>query len=183
MVDEASHFRAASLFRNNSTKKIWSKIQHMWSHVYLGPPDCLAVDQFSAYILKNMKESLEVHSVQLQEAPIEAAGAIETVKRYHGPFSLSYQMIRAATGRETSDQECLDLMVFAIIRTVGPGGLCRALFVFDAILQPARLKPPRTHLERPLLIVQALKEVEKRQAQRRITFGLRHTGMKKGAEL
>lgn len=80
MADEATHFCAESFLQNQSTKKIWNRIQDIWSFLYLGPPDLFVIDQGAAYTSENMKEALEAHSVRLGEAPINAPGAIEAVK-------------------------------------------------------------------------------------------------------
>lgn len=44
MLDEARHFCAKSFLQYQLKKKIWNHIQHMWSPVYLAPPDLLVVE-------------------------------------------------------------------------------------------------------------------------------------------
>lgn len=114
LVDEATHFCAASFFRNQSTKKIWGRIQHTQSLVVLGPPDFLVVDQGTAYTSKGMKDSLEIQGVQLVEELIETPSAIGTVERYHDPLKLTYEQIRTESGKVATDQKCLDLSIFVV---------------------------------------------------------------------
>lgn len=95
MVEEATHFSAASFLRSQSAKDIWKTIQLMWSLTYLGPPDYLSVDQVSAYISKEMRESVEAHGVMILEAPIKSPGTIGVVERYHAPLRAAYGNIRS----------------------------------------------------------------------------------------
>ena len=45
IVDQATHFSSAAFLKNQSSKEVWKAIQHLWNLVYLGPPDCIKVDQ------------------------------------------------------------------------------------------------------------------------------------------
>lgn len=37
MVDESTHFTAASFLRNQSAEKIWKSIRKLWILTYMGP--------------------------------------------------------------------------------------------------------------------------------------------------
>lgn len=89
IVNKATLFCAASFFRKQSTKEISNEMQHMSSLATIGPLDFLLVDQGKAYTSKEIREFLEAHGVQLDEAPIETCGTIETIGRYHAPLELS----------------------------------------------------------------------------------------------
>lgn len=154
IVDEAAQFCAASFLRNQSAKEIRNKIQHMWSLIYLGPPDYFVIDQGTAYKSKGMEEYLEALGACLDEAPIETPGETVTMERYHAPLRLVEERIPAVTRRQTSDNTWLDLAVFAINRTVGFEGLSPALLIFGAVPRPARLTRTSTQLERACLIDQ-----------------------------
>lgn len=93
--------------------------------VYLGPLDFLVVDQGSGNTLLVMREAAEAAGVKLDEAPLESPGSIGMVKRYRAPLKHAY--------RRTSDQECLDLTVFAIDCTVGPELLYIILLMYRAV--------------------------------------------------
>lgn len=69
-----------------------------------------------------MRASAEVFSVHLNEAPVEAPGAIGTVERDHAPLQLANERIRADSDRQMNDQEFLRLAVFAVSSTAGPDG-------------------------------------------------------------
>lgn len=70
--------------------------------IYLGPPDHLLVNQGTAYTSTKFKGSLEAFGVRLKEVPIETPSAIGIVDRYHAPFGLVFEIIRADTDRETA---------------------------------------------------------------------------------
>lgn len=74
------------------------------------------------------------------------------------------------------------MAVCSVNSAIGPQGLWPILLVFDVIPRPARLAPSTTKLDRASVIYSVISEVEKVQARRRITFGLRHTGGQKRVE-
>lgn len=110
-------------------------------------------------------KSFEMRGLQLGKAQIEKSEAIGTVKGYHDRLRLAYEKIPARTERKASDQECLDLALFAINCTVGTEIMCPTLLVFGAVSRSARLTPAPPQLERAHLIAQALKELKKTQAR------------------
>lgn len=83
MIEEATHFCAASFLRNQAKKEILKLIQHMSCLVYMDHPEYIFLVQGSAYTSKGMKKALEAFGNGRNEAPIEMPGAIGTVKRYH----------------------------------------------------------------------------------------------------
>lgn len=157
MVEEATQFCAVSFLRSQTTKDISNKIQHMWSLVCLGSPSYLVVDQETAYISKEMNESSAVHGIQLHEALIERPGAIRKVERYHALLRLACEKIRADSGKQISNQECLELSVFAINCTVRPERLCAAFPALGADSRPARMTPARRQLKRARVVDLAMK--------------------------
>lgn len=151
----------------------------MWFLVYLGPPRYLIVDQGTAYTSKEMREALEVHGIQLNEAPIETQESIGTIERNHALLSLAYEPKQTEAGARTTDQECLGLAIFAINCTVRPEELWPVMLVFSVLPRLARTIPAPTQLERARLIESALKEAEKEQARRIISLGFRHKKIRK----
>lgn len=121
-----------------------------------------------------MRDSTEAFGVYLDEATVEALGAIATVERYHAPLRLAYERIYAATDHQTSELECLRLAVFTVGCTFEAEGLCPTLFLFGAIPQPARTLAAPSQLERAKVIHHAMEEVGKEQARRKFTFSSRH---------
>lgn len=182
MVDQATHFSAATFLKNQSSAEVWKAIQHLWNLVYLGPPDTIKVDQGSNYISRELRGELNANGIALEEAPIETPGAIGTVERYHAPLRLAFEKIRRDLGRDVADHECLRMAVFAVNSTIGPEGLCPILLVFGAIPRPARVGSSSSQIERAEAIDKATKEVEKEQARRRIAFGLRNPSGPKAKE-
>lgn len=73
----------------------------------------------------------------------------------------------------TTDQECIELALFAINYIVGPEEICAVLLVFGALPRPAIITPVPTQSERARLTDFAMKEVERLQASRRVSFGFR----------
>lgn len=182
LVDQATHFSAATFLRNQTTKTIWDCISKMWMRVYLGPPDFLSVDQGSSYVSKQMKSNCQAEGITLREAPIENPGSIGVVERYHAPLRAAYEKLRSDLPRENSDEDCLQMAVYAVNNTVGPEGLCPTLLVFGAIPRPIRTKPSPSQIERASAIDAAMQEVEQEQARQRIRFGLNHPTGSKGGE-
>lgn len=87
---------------------------------------------------------MEAHGAQLDEAPIETPGAIQTVERYHGPLMLAYERISTEARAGTTNQECLNLVVFEINCTVGPERLCPGFLDFGALPRSVRTTPAAT---------------------------------------
>lgn len=79
LVDEATHFSAASFLRSQSASETWKAILRLWIHSYMGPPDFLAVDQGSAYASREFKSTLEASGVRIEEAPIDNPGTMGIV--------------------------------------------------------------------------------------------------------
>lgn len=184
MIDESTHFTAATFLRNQSTEEIFNNITRLWSMTYMGPPDFLAVDQGSAYISDEMKRNLEATGIQLEEAPIESPGSIGIVERYHAPLRRAYKTLRESLNKEdTSDADCLRMAVYASNATMGPEGLCPMLLVFGALPRPARKTPSPNQLQRQHAIEEAKKAVLHEQGKRRIAFALRHPSSPKAKEL
>lgn len=74
------------------------------------------------------------------------------------------------------------MAVFVINCTTGPDGLCPVHFVFGTIPRPAIQARSETQLERQAAITEAMKQVRRIQAQRRLVFGLKDTSSPKGLE-
>jgi len=87
VVDEATHFAAATFLRKVSSKDVWKALMKCWIHVYLGPPDYLKLDQGSNFTSKEFKSFAEAEGIQIMEAPIESPATMSHVERYHGPLS------------------------------------------------------------------------------------------------
>lgn len=183
LVDEGTHFTSAAFLKNQSTAEIWKTICRLWIHTYNGPPDFLAVDQGSAYISKEMKSKAAAAGITMEEAPIETPGSIGIVERYHAPLRMAFTKLREDLRKdEATDDECLQLAVYACNATMGPEGLCPMLLVFGALPRPARISPSPGQLERQLCIEAAKKAVLTEQARRRITFALKHPSSPKAKE-
>lgn len=181
-VYEATYFSAAAFLRSQTAKEVWKAIQNIWVLVYMGPPDYLVVDQGSNYISSELKLNAEAEGVRIDEAPIEIPGAVGTVERYNAPLRSGYERIRAYAKDNTIDQECLKMAVFDVNATVGPEGLCPILLFFVEIPRTGRTSATISQLDRSRTIYAAMMEVEKEQARRRISFGLKNIGGPKAAE-
>ena len=175
MVDESTHYQAASFLKSQSTSEIWKSIQRLWILTYLGPPDYLSVDQGTAYISAEMKANLSASGITLNEAPIENPGSIGLVERYHAPLRCAFAKLRETLEKNiVNDADCLQMAVFATNATMGPEGLCPMLLVFGAMPRPARTTPSPKQLERQRAIEEVKRAVESEQSRRRIAFALRH---------
>lgn len=110
----------------------------------MGPPEFLVVDQGTEYTSREVRESLKAQRVRLHEASSETPNVIGIVERYHAPLMLAYELVRTEAGVATSNQECLQLAVFAIDCTVSPEGLYLALLVFLSVSRPAKTRAAST---------------------------------------
>lgn len=118
----------------------------------------------------------------LREAPVETPGDIGTVRRYHAPLRLYFEMIRVETERGLSDSQSLNMEVLAVNSTVGPEGLCPMRLVFGAIPKNAHIGTSPTQLQRAKHIYVATREDERERDSRRIVFGLEKTSETKAVE-
>lgn len=98
------------------------------------------------------------------------------VERYHALVRASYFRIRMDMDRETTDAECLRMVVFYVNYTMDPEGLCPILLVFSVIPKPARTSPSITQVQRLKAIESGIIEDEKEQKRRRIELGFRTAG-------
>lgn len=105
MVEEATKYAAANFLRSQSAMDTWKEIQYMWMLVLLGPPDLLAVDKGSAYVLDEMMPNCEADGIRLREESIETPGKIGQVERYHDPLRDAYERIRTDLDRDNTNAE------------------------------------------------------------------------------
>ena len=183
IVDECTHFTAASFLKSQSASEIWKSILMLWTHTYMGPPDFLAVDQGSAYISEEFKRNAAADGIIMEEAPIESPGSIGIVERYHAPLRSAYVKLRQTLSKgDVRDDECLRMAVYATNCTMGPEGLVPMLLVFGALPRPARTTPSPSQLMRQEAMEQAKKAVATEQAKRRLAFALRHPSSPKSKE-
>jgi hypothetical protein len=147
VVDEATHFAAAMFMRNASAKETWRLLARCWSHVYMGPPDYLRVDQGTNFVSNEFRSLTEAAGVQILEAPIECPSSMSHVERYHGPLRTTYEKLSQSLPNE-SKEDLLQMSVNCVNNTTGPEGLCPTLCVFGAIPRPARSAPAPAQLDR-----------------------------------
>ena len=182
IVDEATHYNAASFLRKMSSAETWKTIVRCWTAVYLGPPDFLRVDQGTNFVSKEFCASAEAEGIKVLPAPIESPETLSHVERYHAPLRAAYTKIRSSLGRSESDADVLQMAVKAVNDTIGPEGLCPTLLVYGAIPRPAKLTPAETQLARAKALDSAMDSVRKEQAKRRVAFALKHYKGPKGKE-
>lgn len=152
MVAKATRFCARSFVRKQSMKKISSGAEHMCSLSYPGLRDFLFIDQYKAYSLKEIRELVAVHVVQLAEAHIETFWTTKAMEMHHTSSWLAYKKIKAELITKTSDQESFDVAVLTINCTVGLVELCITLLVSEAISRLARRTPASTQFRTAFLI-------------------------------
>jgi len=175
VVDEATHFAAAIFLRKVSSKEVWKGLLRCWTHVYLGPPDYLKLDQGSSFTSKEFRGLAEAEGIKIIDCPIESPASMSHVERYHGPLRTAYEKLAHDLQGETKDR-LLQMAVHCVNNTVGPEGFCPTMCVFGAMPRPARETPAPEQLERAKAIDSAMKAVQKDQAKRRIQFALKYRG-------
>ena len=182
MVDTATHFTAARFINNQSSMEVWKAIRRMWTLLYCGPPDFLAIDQGSNYTSKEFRAAARNDGINIREAPIETPGAIGIVERYHAPLRRAYNTLRDTLDKTISNNDCLLMATFAVNSVTGPEGLCPMLLVYGAIPRPARMSIAPTQYKRAEAIDEAMNAVIKEQALRKIKFGLSKGGGPRAVE-
>jgi len=175
VVDEGTHFAAAAFVRNVTSKEIWKALMRCWTHVYMGPPDFLKLDQGSSFVSKEFRGLAEAEGIKIMDCPIESPATMSHVERYHGPLRTAYEKLAIDLHGETKDR-LLQMAVHCVNNTVGPEGLCPKMCVFGAMPRPARNTPAPDQLKRAEAIDKAAKAVQKEQAKRRVLFALRYRG-------
>lgn len=129
--------------------------------IYLGLPDVISVGQGKNIFSAEVRSNFQAAGILLNEAPIDTPGSIGTVKRYHAPLRLAFEIIRIEMGTEASDGECLKMVLFSVNSTTGPAGLCAMLLAFGALPRSARFTPAPTQLARSHAIEAAFRDAEK----------------------
>lgn len=152
----------------------------MWPLLYLGPTEYLVVDKGTGYTSRDSKESSAAHGIYLAEAPVETLGAIGTGGKYHDSLRLAFERIRAGPEREISKQNFLDIVALVTDCNISAEGLCFSLPVFGAAPRAERLTTTRMQLETACPIEISIREIEQKQASRKIAFGLWHKGNMNG---
>jgi Reverse transcriptase (RNA-dependent DNA polymerase) len=175
VVDEATHFASASWLKNMTTRETWNTFMRCWSHVYMGPPEFLRIDQGTNFVSQEFKSLARAADVGILETPVESPASMTHVERYHGPLRDAYEKLAAMLSQE-SKENLLAMAVSCVNNTTGPEGLCPTLCVFGAIPRPARVIPAPTQLARAKAIDAAMDSVEKYHAKAKIAFGLRYKG-------
>lgn len=175
VVDEATHFAAAIFLRKVSSKEVWKAFLRCWTHVYLGPPDYLKIDQGSNFTSKEFKGLAEATGIQILECPIESPATMSHVERYHAPLRAAYEKLEHDLNGES--KECLlQMALHCVNNTVGPEGFCPTMCVFGAMPKPARNTPAPEQIARAKAIDDAMKVVEREQCKRKVQFGLKYRG-------
>lgn len=175
VVDESSHFAAAMFLRSMSAADTWDAITRCWSNVYLGPPDYLRIDQGSNFVAKEFRGLVAAEVIELMEAPIESPSTMSHVERYHGPLRAAFTKLESELP-SLSKESNIQMAIYCVNNTVGPEGLCPTLCVFGAIPRPLRQMPAPSQIHRARAIDNAMKEVQKHHAQRKVSFGLKYRG-------
>ncbi len=88
----------------------WKALFKCWSLVYLGPPDCLQVDQGSNFVSEEFKASAKAGGIEVPEAPVESPETISHVERYHAALRAAYLKMEA-TLKTSRPPEILQLAV------------------------------------------------------------------------
>lgn len=103
MVDESTHHFTSFFVCSQSTQNIWIEIQHICCLLYFGASDYLLHHQIFPYPSKKKKKWADSLNKQLEQARIETARALKTVKTYHASLRLAYEHDRADMDRQNGD--------------------------------------------------------------------------------
>lgn len=93
VVDESTHFASAKFLSNISSREVWKALMICWSHVYLGPPDYLRIDQESQFTSEEFIGSSNAAGNEVIQEPVEKPVSISNVERYHAPFHSAYEKL------------------------------------------------------------------------------------------
>lgn len=175
LVDEATHYMAAVFLRNLKSETIWRAILKCWSHVYVGPPEFLHIDQGSSFISQQFRASAEVEGIQIHEAPIENPASMSHTERYHGPLHNAFIKLKSDF-RKDNDADLLQTAIYCLNNMMGPEGLCPSLCVFGTLPKPVRPQPCPNQLRRAKCIDNTITMLEKDYGTRKLNFAQKYRG-------
>jgi hypothetical protein len=175
VVCESTHYQAAKFLKNMTADEAWRTFVACWCKTYLGPPDCLRIDQGSNFVAEKFMTSASAESIRVLEAPVEHPASMSHVERYHGPLRVAFARIRSEL-TASADEEILQFAVKCVNDTVGPEGLTPTLLVYGSMPRPARNIPAETQLQRARAIDKARRDVEAEHAKRKVSFALKYRG-------
>lgn len=69
-----------------------------------------------------MRQNAASVGIKMLEAPVKIPGRIGVMERYHATLRAAYEMFRAESPLDNSNDDCLKLAVFAVNATVGAEG-------------------------------------------------------------
>lgn len=175
VIDESTSFQAAEWMDDNSSIALWRAIEKCWINTYLGPPEFIKTDAGPNFTGTQFKQRAKQLTIEVITAPTEAHNNIGKIERYHTPLRRAYQIIRdELKNTETTRAECLQMAVKAINDTAGPNGLVPTLLVFGAYPRMTARDPPTPSvIKRAKAIDDAMKELRRLQARRKVTDALR----------
>jgi transposase InsO family protein len=94
IVDEASHYQAATFLNNVSASETCRTIRKCWINTYLRPPDALRTDQGTNFMADHFRGAASAEGISLLRSPIECPTAMSHVERYHGPLRAAFDIIQ-----------------------------------------------------------------------------------------
>jgi hypothetical protein len=140
--------------------------------VYLGPPSYIVHDPGTNFASSEFRSNALTIGSEVKEMPTEAHNSIGLVERYHVPLRRAFDIVSKELP-QLGKEERLQMAVKAVNDTAGPNGLTPTLLVFGAYPRMSREhQPTATNEQRAAVIRQAIAEVRKCHAARKITDAL-----------
>lgn len=91
IVDEGTHFSAASFLINCSSEEIWKTTLRCWATIYTGLPNCVLVDQVNELCKSSIFASLPANAnIQLSSTGTEAHSRLGLNESFHQPLRTNF---------------------------------------------------------------------------------------------
>ena len=178
IVDEGTHFSAATFLEKCSSEDIWKGILKCWATIYTGLPSKIIVDQGSEFGKRGIFASLVANAnVELETAGTEAHSSLGIGERYHQPLRNTYRKL-IHTYPSADKNLLLAFAVKGMNDTLGPEGLVPSALVFGEF--PPAYTKTEVPKARPSLSLRAeiantaRKEMNEHMAKLRVNRALKH---------
>lgn len=128
IIDEGTHFSAATKLKNMETSTVWNALIKCWTSIYTGLPNRIIVDQGSNFGEPFIRLA-SLDGIQVERTGIEAHNGLSICERYHEPIRTTVR--KTLLNYPKADFELvLALAVKALNDTAGPDGLVPSALLF-----------------------------------------------------
>lgn len=176
IVDEVTHFSAATFLTSASAESVWTAFIICWASIYSGLPNRILTDQGSKFGEKFIQLA-RFSDVEVDRTGIEAHSSLVLAESYHGPLRTTYPKLLIARSK-IDKGTALACAVKEMNDTLGSKGLVPSVLVFGEyprVSTPSEATEPRSTIsERPELAEIYRMEMQEKMAKLKLKMALHH---------